>query len=167
MKKKTKIVATISDRNCGTAFIKELYENGMNVVRLNTAHQTHDDALKVINNVRKVSDKIAILLDTKGPEIRTNSMKEDKKVKRGDIVKFKGVKDKDSTNDIIYVSYEGFVTDIEIGSKILIDDGVLELKVIGSNNNILDCEVQNDGKIQGHKSVNIPSAYIKLPALTK
>ncbi len=167
MKKKTKIVATISDRNCDIAFIKELYENGMNVVRLNTAHQTHDDALKVINNVRKVSDKIAILLDTKGPEIRTNSMKEDKNVKRGDIVKFKGVKDKDSTDDIIYVSYEGFVTDIEIGSKILIDDGVLELKVIGSNNNILDCEVQNDGKIQGHKSVNIPSAYIKLPALTK
>ena len=167
MIKKTKIVATISDRNCDVAFIKELYDSGMNIVRLNTAHQSHNDALKVINNVRKVSNKIAILLDTKGPEIRTNEMKEDKLVKRGDIIKFVGGVSTESKDDVISVSYKGFVTDVEVGSKILIDDGVLELKAIDKTATALVCEVQNNGKIQGRKSVNIPSAYIKLPALTK
>jgi len=68
--KQTKIVATISDKKCDVPFLKEMFDAGMNVVRLNTAHQTTDDALKVINNVRLVSDRIPILIDTKGPEIR-------------------------------------------------------------------------------------------------
>ena len=70
MPKKTKIVATISTLNCSVDFIQGLYKAGMNVVRLNTAHMSHEDALVVINNTRKISGKIGILLDTKGPEIR-------------------------------------------------------------------------------------------------
>ena len=130
MIKKTKIVATISDKKCDPDFIKELFDNGMNVVRLNTAHQTHADALKVIENVRKVSDKIAILLDTKGPEIRTNTMKEDRIVERGDLINFYGNANVESTGDDINVSYDGFVKDVAVGSKILIDDGIMELKAV-------------------------------------
>ncbi len=167
MIKKTKIVATISDKKCDPDFIQELFDNGMNVVRLNTAHQSHADALKVIENVRKVSDKIAILLDTKGPEIRTNKMAEDRIVERGDIINFYGNAKADSTGDDINVSYDGFVNDVAVGSKILIDDGVMELKAVDRKGNALVCEVQNNGKIQGRKSVNIPSVYIKLPSLTK
>ena len=69
--KRTKIVATISDKRCDVGFLRELYEAGMNVVRLNTAHQTLEDAMKVIRNVREVSDEIPLLIDTKGPEVRT------------------------------------------------------------------------------------------------
>ena len=69
--KRTKIVATISDKRCDVDFLQDLYAAGMDVVRLNTAHQTLDDAMKVIRNVRIVSDKIPLLIDTKGPEIRT------------------------------------------------------------------------------------------------
>src|SRR5665811_505307 len=69
--KRTKIVATISDKNCEPAFIKQLYEAGMNVIRINSAHLDIEGALRIIKNTRQVSDKIAILLDTKGPEIRT------------------------------------------------------------------------------------------------
>ncbi len=167
MIKKTKIVATISDQRCDVEFIRELYNNGMNVVRLNTAHQNHEQALKVINNVRAVSNKIAILLDTKGPEIRTNEMEKDLIVKQGDLVKIKGKPHTKSTDDCIYVSYANFVNDIKIGSKILIDDGILELIAIKQERNCLICEVQNNGKIQGRKSINIPSALIKLPAITK
>ncbi len=167
MKKKTKIIATISDKKCDVEFIRELYENGMDVVRLNTAHQTHNDALKVIKNVRAVSEKIAILLDTKGPEIRTNEMEADLLVKTGDIIKMKGLPNVNSVDDCINVSYANFVKDVHIGSKILIDDGILELKVLEQVDNYLNCEVQNNGKIQGRKSINIPSALIKLPALTK
>jgi len=167
MYKKTKIVATISDKRCDVDFIRELYENGMNVVRLNTAHQTHEDALKVIENVRKVSDKIAILLDTKGPEIRTNEQDEDFKVEVGDIVYVKGGAGEKSTPECIKMSYDRFVDDVTVGAKILIDDGILELKVIGDDGDRLKCEVMNKGRIQGHKSVNIPSTMIKLPALTR
>lgn len=167
MYKKTKIVATISDKKCDVDFIRELYENGMNIVRLNTAHQTYDDALKVINNVRKVSDKIAILLDTKGPEIRTNEQDADIPVEAGDIVHIKGAKGAKSTIDCINMSYDGFVQDVGIGAKILIDDGVLELNVIAREQDYLKCQVMNRGLIQGRKSVNIPSAMIKLPALTQ
>ena len=73
MLKKTKIVATISDRRCDADFIRQLYANGMNVVRMNTAHQFPEDTLKIIKNVREVSDKIALMVDTKGPEIRTTA----------------------------------------------------------------------------------------------
>ena len=167
MYKKTKIVATISDLRCDVDFINELFENGMNVVRLNTAHQTHEEALKVIKNVRKVSDKIAILLDTKGPEIRTNEQDQDLKVKVGDYVYVKGAPGEKSTNDCINMSYAKFVEDVEVGAKILIDDGILEMNVVALEGDRLKCEVMNKGYIQGHKSVNIPSAMIKLPALTR
>lgn len=167
MFKKTKIIATISNKNSDIEFLKTLYENGMNVVRLNTAHQNHEQALQVINNVRAVSEKIAILVDTKGPEIRTNSMEMDRIVERGELVSIKGLPNVDSTADCIHVSYSGFVDDVKIGSKILIDDGVLELKAVKRVGDILICEVQNKGKIQGKKSINIPSILIKLPALTQ
>jgi pyruvate kinase len=72
MPRLTKIVATISSLNCSVAFIESLYRAGMNVARLNTAHMSHEDAKEVIDNIRTVSDKIGILLDTKGPEIRTS-----------------------------------------------------------------------------------------------
>jgi len=164
--KKTKIIATISDQRCDVDFLQKLYDNGMDVVRLNTAHQNHEQALKVINNVRAVSEKIAILLDTKGPEIRTNALEKEWIVKRGDLVKIKGMPDVPCDEFCIHLSYEGFVNDVKIGSKILIDDGVLELIAKERKSDYLICEVQNNGKIQGHKSVNIPSALIKLPALT-
>jgi pyruvate kinase len=167
MYKKTKIVATISDKRCDVDFLRSLFENGMNVVRLNTAHQNHEQALKVINNVRKVSEKIAILLDTKGPEIRTNAMDEDLAVKRGDIIKMKGKPGEPCSGNCIHLSYAGFVDDVKPGAKILIDDGILELVAKEKDDDYLLCEVQNNGKIQGHKSVNIPSAMIKLPALTE
>lgn len=83
-------MATISDRKCDVEFLKELYEAGVNVVRLNTAHQTLEDAMKVVNNVRKVSDDIALLIDTKGPEVRTVNIDEPVKVAKGDVVYMSG-----------------------------------------------------------------------------
>ena len=77
MRKKTKIVATISDNHCDPKFIQELFDNGMNVVRINTAHATIEGATKIIESVRKVSDRIAILIDTKGPEIRLTDLDKD------------------------------------------------------------------------------------------
>jgi pyruvate kinase len=166
MLKKTKIVATISDRNCDIELIKTLSDAGMDVVRLNTAHQTHQDTLKVVNNVRKVSDKIALLLDTKGPEIRTTKAIESIPVVFGDKITVKGDPEGITSRDCVYVNYKGFVRDVPVDSRILIDDGDIELVVVSKDKTSLTCEVANNGEISGKKSVNIPSVHVKLPTLS-
>ncbi len=167
MKKGTKIIATISDRKCDVEFLTELFEEGMNVVRLNTAHQSHADAQKVIDNVRAVSEKIALLIDTKGPEIRTVDIKEDFYLSKGDKIKVVGSKSNLNKENSFAVSYEFFVQDIEVGSRVLIDDGDLELLVIEKNDDFLTVEAQNDGFLKNRKSVNIPGVSINLPSLSK
>jgi pyruvate kinase len=166
MEKKTKIVATVSDLRCDTAFIKSLHEAGMNVVRLNTAHQTFDDTLRIIDNVRKVSENIALLLDTKGPEIRTTKSDFKLEVKRGDIIKVKGDSSKSTDESFVYVTHNNFVNEIDVCGKILIDDGELELIITEKKDDYLVCKATNNGLIKGKKSVNVPNAKFTLPALT-
>jgi len=167
MLKRTKIVATISDRRCDVEFIQSLYDAGMNVVRLNTAHQNLDQAKTVIDNVRKVSDKIALLVDTKGPEIRTSSFGEELKVSKGDKLKIVGNPNGESTGDTLFLSYAGVVAEVPVGSCILIDDGDIEIIVIEKTSDYLLCEVDNSGVIKLRKSVNIPNVHISLPSLTE
>lgn len=166
MDKKTKIVATISDLCCEVDFIESLYQAGMNVVRLNTAHQTLDATLKIVENVRKVSDKIALLLDTKGPEIRTSKSDVKLEVKKGDRIKIMGDANKSTTPDCLYVSHSNFVNEVEEGKYILIDDGELEMLIVEKNADHLICEVTNSGVIKGRKSVNVPNTSFSLPALS-
>eukprot|EP01029_Cantina_marsupialis_P000324 TRINITY_DN102659_c0_g1_i1.p1 TRINITY_DN102659_c0_g1~~TRINITY_DN102659_c0_g1_i1.p1 ORF type:complete len:472 (+),score=71.24 TRINITY_DN102659_c0_g1_i1:564-1979(+) len=166
MKKHTKIIATISDKRCDVEFLKQLFQEGMNVVRLNTAHQTHADAKKVIDNVRKVSDRIALLVDTKGPEIRTVDVENELHLKKGDRINVRGKGDFLTEKNCLVVSYSDFVNDLEVGNKILIDDGELELLVVERNEDHLVVEAQNEGPIKNRKSVNVPGVSIKLPSLT-
>ncbi len=166
MRKLTKIVATISDRKCDVEFIRSLHEAGMNVVRLNTAHQTREDTLRVINNVREVSDKIPLLLDTKGPEIRTVKSEEEIIVKKTDRIKIKGDPNGCTEKGCVYVNYAGFVKDVPLNQRILIDDGDIELVVVEKHDDCLICEVRNDGVIKGRKSINVPDIHIHLPSLS-
>lgn len=167
-KKFTKIVATISDKRCDVDFIRELYEEGMNVVRMNSAHLDREGFMKIINNVRAVSHRIAILIDTKGPEVRTTVAENDGIIlKTGDVVKVAGDASKISSNECIYVNYEYFVRDLKIGDDLLIDDGEIDLKVTEKQDSYLICEVLNDGKIGSRKSVNVPGVRINLPSLTE
>lgn len=165
-RKRTKIVATISDRNCEAGFIKELYEAGMDVVRINSAHLNIEGALKIIKNVREVSDKIAILIDTKGPEIRTTVCDDPIVLKKGNEISIIGDPTKKSSSEAIYVSYPTFSSDIPLGSVILIDDGEIELKVLRKKGPALECSIDNDSILGSRKSVNIPSVKICLPSLT-
>ena len=167
MLKKTKIVATISDRKCDVEFIRELFEAGMNVVRLNTAHQTLEQAKMVIDNVREVSDRIAILVDTKGPEIRTSAFGEEVEVITGDIVKVYGNPNGKSGNGVLYVSYPKITKEVSKGYYLLIDDWEIELRVVSNEGDYLECQATNDGTIKFKKSVNIPNVCINLPSLTE
>jgi len=165
--KRTKIVATISDKHCEAGFIKELYEAGMDVIRINSAHLDIQGALKIIKNTREVSDKIAILLDTKGPEIRTTICDTPIQLKKGATINIIGDPSKKSSQEAIYVSYKEFSSDIPLGSLILMDDGELELKVLRKHGEALECSIENDGILGSRKSVNIPSVKIQLPSLTE
>jgi len=167
MRKRTKIVATISDLNCSTEFLQNLFDNGMNVIRINTAHASFEGTRAIINNARSVSSKIAILIDTKGPEIRTLALDKSIPVSYGDIINITGDLDLAKTDAYIGVNYPDFVRDVPINSKILIDDGALELTVIHKYESYLECMVMNTGKFIGKKSVNIPSAHIKLPSISE
>ena len=131
--KQTKIVATISDQRCDVDFIKQLFDAGLNVVRMNTAHAGREGFEKLIANVRTVSNRIAILMDTKGPEVRTTVLDEPIPFKAGDRVKVVGNPDRQTTRECISVSYPNFVHDLNVGGHILIDDGDLELVVVEKN----------------------------------
>lgn len=166
--KKTKIIATISNLNCEVPFLTRMHQAGMDVVRLNTAHQGVDEALAVIKNVRKVSGRIAIMVDTKGPEIRTTPSKADLPVRTGDMVCVIGDKNGECKPGAICLTYDNFVEELSVGDKILIDDGDIELEVREKDPFRLMCEVKNDGVIKGKKSINLPSVKIKnLPSLTE
>ena len=164
--KQTKIVATISDQRCEVDFIKQLFEAGMNVVRMNTAHLGREGAERLINNVRTVSNRIAILMDTKGPEVRTTTLAEPIAFHTGDRVKVVGKPEQETTRECIAVSYPNFVHDLSVGGQILIDDGDLEMIVLEKHDDYLLCEVQNEGTLGNRKSVNVPGVRINLPSLT-
>ncbi|MCD7971148.1 MAG: pyruvate kinase [Candidatus Azobacteroides sp.] len=167
MAKQTKIVATISDKRCDVDFLCELFDAGMNVVRLNTAHLDEAGLTKIVTNVRAVSNKIAILIDTKGPEVRTTIVKEPIPLNTGDRIFVQGNPGMETTRECIYVTYENFVNDLSVGTDLLIDDGNIELVVIGKQDNKLICEVLNNGVLESRKSVNVPGVRINLPSITE
>jgi len=164
--KHTKIVATISDKNCQPEFLNALLEAGMNVVRINTAHQTTESAMKIINNVRSVSDGLAILVDTKGPEIRTKNIAEPVKISKGEKIHIK-CGDDQSGEGLLVVDYPNFVRDIPVGSSVLIDDGELEMTIVEKIDDSLIALVGNAGQIKNKKSINVPGVSLNLPSLTE
>lgn len=139
----------------------------MNVVRMNTAHATIEGMKNIIKNVRTVSSHLALLIDTKGPEVRTTNVAEPLLYKTGEVVKIFGRPDVDSTHDIINVSYADIAKDLKVGNDILIDDGALDMRVIDIIGPMVVAQVMNDGVLGAHKSVNIPGRHIDLPALTE
>ena len=168
MLKQTKIVASISDLRCEVDFIRDLFNAGMNVVRMNTAHASREGFEKLISNVRAVSNRIAILMDTKGPEVRTTASAEGPiDFKTGDKVRIVGNPAQETTRECIAVTYPGFVHDLSVGADVLIDDGELELKVVEKSEDTLFCEVCNDATLGSRKSVNVPGVRINLPSLTE
>lgn len=165
--KQTKIVCSISDRRCDVDFLRKLFFAGMNVVRMNTAHASEEGIRTVVKNTRAVSPHIALLIDTKGPEVRTTSVEEPIQFKTGENVKIFGRPDVETTHDAINVSYLDIAKDVKIGDHILFDDGALDMKVLEIVGPMVVVQVQNDGELGSRKSVNVPGEHIDLPALTE
>lgn len=165
VKKQTKIVATVAHK-IEKEFIEELYLEGADVFRLNTAHMTVEDARPFVKKIREVSENIAILIDTKGPEIRTIGLEEPLTLTQGQFITVSGG-DCVNTKNHLCIDYENLANDIDLDKVILIDDGEIELKIVEKIGLVLKCEVLVGGTIKNRKSVNVPNVTINLPSLTQ
>ncbi len=163
--KRTKIVATISSLNCSVELLRQLYDAGMNVARLNTAHMSLEDAAMVVHNIRQVSDQIGIMIDTKGPNIRTCNLAEPLDLKLAQTILVSG--NPVPAGEGFQVNYSRFVAEVKIGQRIVVDDGVAELEIVGRNPEKLLCRVTRAGTVLDKKSVNVPDAELRTPALTR
>lgn len=168
--KLTKIIATISDKHCEPEFIKQLHDAGMNIVRMNSAHLNREGFEKIVRNVRAVSPFIAIMMDTKGPEIRTTTNEGDGspiELTEGDELIITGDPDMATSARHICVNYKGIASDVHVGDHILIDDGAIELLITGVEGCRLHARALNSGSLGSRKSINIPGVSIKLPAVSE
>jgi len=167
MNKQTKIIATISALNCSPELIRALHDEGVDVIRLNTAHQSLAEAAKVVEVVRAVSERLAILLDTKGPEIRTSIVSEKIDLIKGTTIKITGSNNPPlSTKEMLYVNYPDFVKDVPTKARILIDDGDIELMVEKKIKDYVVCRIIDGGKLGSRKGVNVPGVSLSLPSLS-
>lgn len=170
--KKTKIVATIGPASESEDKLRELFENGLNVCRLNFSHGNHDEHKKRIDTIKKVREEmdlpIAIMLDTKGPEIRLGDFKDGTiEITQDDIFTLT-TRDIMGDESIVSITYKGLPQDVEVGGRILIDDGLVELKVLEIiDGTDIKCVAVNSGTLKNHKGVNVPSVNINLPAVTE
>ncbi|MDE6559360.1 MAG: hypothetical protein K2K29_05695 [Muribaculaceae bacterium] len=169
MKKFTKIVATISDKRCDVDFIKSLAEAGVNVVRMNSAHLDYDGFRKIVENTRAADDSLGIMLDTKGPEIRTTATITGEPVifRAGDQVEVVGDPEGLTSHDRICFNYANIAGDVHPGDRILIDDGEMAFTIYAIEDGIIRVNAENDGALGSRKSVNIPGVKIDLPAVTE
>ena len=169
--RKTKIVCTIGPSSESLENIKKLIMAGMNVSRLNFSHGDFEEHGNRINTIRKASEElgksVAILLDTKGPEIRTGVLKENSlELVQDEFItltteEIKGDKDR------ISITYDNLPNDVEVGSTILIDDGLIGLTVVDIQGTEIKCRIVNGGTIKSKKGVNVPGVAISLPGITE
>ena len=167
MLKRTKIVATVSEKTGSYEYLSQLFEAGVNVVRLNSAHQNLDTAVQIVKNIREINPSIAILIDTKGAEVRTSSKGNSLFVQTGDEIIIKGEPESESGGNTLYVNYLNFVEDVSVGNTILIDDGDISMIVIKKENNSLHCKIENRGEIKPKKGVNVPNVKLHLPTISE
>ena len=167
--RRTKIVCTLGPASDNAAMLKKLIACGMNVARLNFSHGTHESHQKVIDTfkkVRKESEKpIALMLDTKGPEIRVKTFKEDKVRLEEDATFTLTTREVEGDVNIVSVTYADLPKDVHRGSRILIDDGLIELKVEDITETDVVCKVINGGVVKSRKGVNLPGVEVNLPSL--
>ena len=170
--KKTKIVCTMGPNTNDRSLMKKLVENGMDIARFNFSHGDHEEQKARMDMLKSIRDEVgkpvAILLDTKGPEIRTGLLKDGKNVELVEGKTFILTTEEITGDDKrVSISYDGLVEDVEAGKRILIDDGLIELEVKRISQTEIICTVINGGELGQRKGVNVPNVPVRLPALTE
>ncbi len=168
--KKTKIVCTLGPSSCNEQVLREMLQNGMNVARLNFSHGTHESHKKAVELFRQIRDEMgipaAVLLDTKGPEIRLKNFKNDKAILRTGDEFTLTAKEVLGDEKIASITCENLPAQLSADMTILIDDGRISLNVIETNETDIRCHVTNGGEVSNHKGINIPKVSLNLPYLS-
>lgn len=169
--RKTKIICTLGPASENEDILKKLMTSGMDVARFNFSHSTHEDHKKRYDQVDKLRKElnlpIATLLDTRGPEIRTGLMKNDKvELKEGDKL-ILTTEECLGTKEKISINYMDLPKDISDGDRILIDDGLIELKVLSHTSTDITCNIINGGVVSNRKGINVPGIKLSMPYLSE
>lgn len=170
--KKTKIVCTMGPNSNDENIMRQLVKEGMDIARFNFSHGSHEEQKGRMDMLKKIREEekkpVAILLDTKGPEIRTGILKDGKKItlKEGETFTLT-TEDIVGDNKRVSITYKGLVQDIYKGCTILIDDGLIGLRVESKTETEIVCSVVNGGELGERKGVNVPNVAIRLPAITE
>ncbi|PXA05504.1 pyruvate kinase [Coraliomargarita sinensis] len=172
---KTKIIFTIGPATQDEATLEKLILAGVDICRINMAHADHDWSREIIRRVRKVCDRvgrhIAILMDVKGPEIRTGDVPESYQLKEGEIFDFTFGKGVGSTGEDgvrrVDVNYPSFANDMNVGDTVLVDSGLIRLEVLEIDGQRVRCKVLIPGPMGNRRHINLPGIRVNLPALTK
>jgi pyruvate kinase len=165
---RTKIVATLGPASSSKEIIEKMIIAGVNVFRLNFSHGDHSDVEKLVQIIRKVSQKlesnVGILADLQGPKIRIGTLEHNIAIKKGNTITLSTLKDDGN----IYISYKSFAQDVKPGETILVDDGKLQFKVVSSDNkHLVVLKALNSGILKQKKGVNLPNTQVSLPSLTE
>jgi len=169
--KKTKIIATLGPSTSSIETIESLIKEGVDVLRINFSHSTHKEAEFLIKSIRKINDSlsknIAILADLQGPKLRIGDVVDDTNLNFGEKITIKTDKSFKGNKNKLFLNYQNLAKDINIGEKILIDDGKIILKVIDTDGkDEVTAEVLQGGELSSNKGFNLPNTNISQPALT-
>lgn len=169
--RRTKIICTLGPATDNPEIIRDMIHSGMNVARLNFSHGSHEEQKKRIDMVRQVRDEmgapIGILLDTKGPEIRIKTFAEGKiALEEGQLFTLT-TREVEGTQEIVSITYSGLPSDVEVGTRILIDDGLIEMVVEQLTDTDITCRVKNSGPLSNRKSINVPGASLNMPYVSE
>ena len=169
---KTKIIATIGPSSNSKSILQKMISSGMNIARLNFSHGSYKEHQKIIDKIRSLSIEmkkpIAIILDLQGPKIRTGILKDGKPVllKKNGTIRITS-KDVTGTDQLISSTYKKLSVDVKKGDKILIDDGLIELRVLSTGRDTVTCKIINGGNLKEHKGINLPGVKVSVPSLTE
>ena len=170
---RSKIICTVGPATESITCLRKLHKAGMNVVRINMSHATHKSAKTVIDRIDKInqsdaaiSSKIGILLDTQGPEIRTGDTAMPIELNVGDNVTLTIRDEIDVETSSIKVNYKGLIHSVEVGSRISVDNGLINFRVLSKESETLQCKVLHGGKLGSKRHVNLPGVRVNMPSVT-
>ncbi len=169
--RKTKIICTIGPATSSYDMLEKMYAAGMNVIRLNMSHGDHASHAAVIKSIKTLNKKvkypIPILLDTQGPEIRTGDLRDDLDLKDGAHITISVRGEHDVEQSSMHIDYDDLLNTVEIGDRITVDNGLINLKVLEKKERTMQCEVVDGGVLKSKRHVNLPGIRVNLPAITK
>jgi pyruvate kinase len=169
--RKTKIISTLGPASETPEMLKALIEAGVNVFRLNMSHAPHEWVRAIVPRIRSVAkevDKVVgILMDTQGPAIRTGDLKTKLNLEVGDTFEFTVRGEKSEEDYSVDVNYDGLIEDISVGDVVLVDNGVIHMKVLDKAGNKIRCEVLTEGTLGSRRHINLPGVKVNLPPLTE